>query len=168
MGELKRLFRPEFLNRIDDIVVFQKLAGESLTKIAELLVDDLRQRLISNGMNIRLTDAAVAKIVAEGTDLTNGARPLRRAIQKLIEDPLSEELLAGEWHAGDTVLCDVADDAFVFSHTTGEIPSPRAQGELGASFEPAAPHGGSGSGGAPATPTSGPGGLAQLGAGSVQ
>ena len=168
MGELKRLFRPEFLNRIDDIVVFQKLTGASLTKIAELLVDDLRQRLISNGMNIRLTDAAVAKIVAEGTDLTNGARPLRRAIQKLIEDPLSEELLAGEWHAGDTVLCDVADDAFVFSHTTGEIPAPRAKGELGASFEPAAPHGGSGSSGTPAAPTSGPGGLAQIGAGSVQ
>ena len=167
MGELKRLFRPEFLNRIDDIVVFQKLTGASLTKIAELLVDDLRQRLIANGMNIRLTDAAVAKIVAEGTDLTNGARPLRRAIQKLIEDPLSEELLAGEWHAGDTVLCDVADGAFVFSHTTGEIPAPRAKGELGASFEPAAPHGSAGSGsGAPSALTSGPGGLAQLGAGA--
>ena len=163
MGELKRLFRPEFLNRIDDIVVFQKLAGESLTRIAELLVDDLRQRLIANGMNIRLTDAAVAKIVAEGTDLTNGARPLRRAIQKLIEDPLSEELLAGEWHAGDTVLCDVTDDAFVFSHTTGEIPAPRAKGALGASFESAAPRS---HGGASAAPKAGPGGLAQLGAGA--
>ena len=81
MGELKRLFRPELLNRIDDIVVFQKLSGENLTKIAHLLVDDLRQRLIANGMNIKLTDAAYDKIVAEGTDLTNGARPLRRAIQ---------------------------------------------------------------------------------------
>ena len=164
MGELKRLFRPEFLNRVDDIVVFQKLTGESLTKIAELLVDDLRQRLIANGMNIRLTDAAVAKIVAEGTDLTNGARPLRRAIQKLIEDPLSEELLQGEWHAGDTVLCDVADDRFVFSHTTGEIPAPRAHGELGGAFEPAAPHGGPG---APSGSGSSSGGLAQMGAGSI-
>lgn len=118
MGELKRLFRPELLNRIDDIVVFQKLSGENLTKIAHLLVDDLRQRLIANGMNIKLTDAAYNKIVAEGTDLTNGARPLRRAIQKLIEDPLSEELLAGEWGEGDTVLCDVADGKFVFSHGT--------------------------------------------------
>ena len=69
MGELKRLFRPELLNRIDDIVVFQKLSGENLTKIAHLLVDDLRQRLIANGMNIKLTDAAYDKIVAEGTDL---------------------------------------------------------------------------------------------------
>ena len=162
MGELKRLFRPEFLNRVDDIVVFQKLTGESLTRIAELLVDDLRQRLIANGMNIRLTDAAVAKIVAEGTDLTNGARPLRRAIQRLIEDPLSEELLAGEWGAGDTVLCDVVDGEFVFSHGTGEIPAPRATGTLGASFEPAPRSGG----GAPALTTGGAGGMAQTGAGT--
>ena len=162
MSELKRLFRPEFLNRVDDIVVFQKLAGESLTKIAELLVDDLRQRLIANGMNIRLTDSAIAKIVAEGTDLTNGARPLRRAIQRLIEDPLSEELLAGEWGVGDTVLCDVVDDAFVFSHGTGEIPAPRPTGVLGASFEPAPRSGGSVS----ATAGGGPGGAMQVGSGS--
>ncbi len=162
MGELKRLFRPEFLNRIDDIVVFQKLTGDSLTKIAELLVDDLRQRLIANGMNIELTDAAIAKIVAEGTDLTNGARPLRRAIQRLIEDPLSEELLAGEWHAGDTVLTDVVDGAFVFSHGTGEIPAPRGTGELGGSFEPAPRSGG----GAPALSSGGAGGVAQAGAGT--
>ena len=137
MGELKRLFRPEFLNRVDDIVVFQKLSGDALTSIAYLLVDDLRQRLIANGMNIELTEAAIAKIVAEGTDLTNGARPLRRAIQRLIEDPLSEELLAGEWHEGDTVLTDVVDGHFVFSHGTGEIPAPRPTGALGASFESA-------------------------------
>lgn len=140
MGELKRLFRPEFINRVDDIVVFQKLQGENLTRIAELLVDDLRQRLILNGMNIVLTDAALAKIVEEGTDLTNGARPLRRAIQRLIEDPLSEELLAGEWSAGDTVLCDVVDDAFVFTHTAGEIPEPRATGALGTGFDVPTPH----------------------------
>lgn len=164
MTELKRLFRPEFLNRVDDIVVFQKLSGESLTKIAELLVDDLRQRLIANGMNIKLTDAAIAKIVAEGTDLTNGARPLRRAIQRLIEDPLSEELLAGEWKAGDTVLCDVDSDEFVFSHGTGEIPAPRQKGTLGASFEPASTPGGGGSGAA--LVGAGPGGVAQMGAGA--
>ena len=163
MGELKRLFRPEFLNRIDDIVVFQKLTGEDLKSIAQLLVDDLRQRLIANGMNIELTDAAIDKIVAEGTDLTNGARPLRRAIQRLIEDPLSEELLAGEWGEGDTVLCDVADGAFVFSHGTGEIPAPRALGALGSSAV-AAPHT---SGAAPSTGvTAGPGGMMQTGSGA--
>ncbi len=163
MGELKRLFRPEFLNRIDDIVVFQKLTGEDLKSIAQLLVDDLRQRLIANGMNIELTDAAIDKIVAEGTDLTNGARPLRRAIQRLIEDPLSEELLAGEWGEGDTVLCDVTDGAFVFSHGTGEIPAPRALGALGSSAV-AAPHT---SGAAPSTGvTAGPGGMMQTGSGA--
>ena len=170
MGELKRLFRPEFLNRIDDIVVFQKLTGEDLKSIAQLLVDDLRQRLIANGMNIELTDAAIDKIVAEGTDLTNGARPLRRAIQRLIEDPLSEELLAGEWGEGDTVLCDVADEKFVFSHGTGEIPAPRALGALGSSAvaaphtSGAAPHT---SGAAPSTGvTAGPGGMMQTGSGA--
>ena len=166
MGELKRLFRPELLNRIDDIVVFQKLSGENLTKIAHLLVDDLRQRLIANGMNIKLTDAAYDKIVAEGTDLTNGARPLRRAIQKLIEDPLSEELLAGEWGEGDTVLCDVTDGKFVFSHGTGEIPAPRPAGTLGGDTAPAAPHTGNAapvSGGV----TSGPGGMMQAGSGAL-
>ena len=163
MGELKRLFRPEFLNRIDDIVVFQKLTGEDLKSIAQLLVDDLRQRLIANGMNIELTDAAIDKIVAEGTDLTNGARPLRRAIQRLIEDPLSEELLAGEWGEGDTVLCDVADEKFVFSHGTGEIPAPRALGAL-VSSAVAAPHT---SGAAPSTGvTAGPGGMMQTGSGA--
>ena len=163
MGELKRLFRPEFLNRIDDIVVFQKLTGEDLKSIAQLLVDDLRQRLVANGMNIELTDAAIDKIVAEGTDLTNGARPLRRAIQRLIEDPLSEELLAGEWGEGDTVLCDVADEKFVFSHGTGEIPAPRALGALGSSAV-AAPHT---SGAAPSTGVAaGPGGMMQTGSGA--
>ena len=144
MGELRRLFRPEFINRVDDIVVFQKLAGKSLTRIAELLVDDLRQRLIANGMNIVVTDAALNKIVREGTDLTNGARPLRRAIQRLIEDPLSEELLAGEWSAGDTVQCDLAD------------------GELGAGFDASAPRR---STSAPRTASTS-GGLIQSGAGA--
>ena len=166
MGELKRLFRPELLNRIDDIVVFQKLSGENLTKIAHLLVDDLRQRLIANGMNIKLTDAAYDKIVAEGTDLTNGARPLRRAIQKLIEDPLSEELLAGEWGSGDTVMCDVADGKFVFSHGTGEIPAPRPAGALGGDTAPEAPHTGNA---APVSSgvSSGPGGMMQAGSGAL-
>mgnify|MGYP002528932889 CR=1 FL=1 len=122
--------------------------------------------LIANGMNIKLTDAAYDKIVAEGTDLTNGARPLRRAIQKLIEDPLSEELLAGEWGEGDTVQCDVADGKFVFSHGTGEIPAPRPAGTLGGDTAPAAPHTGNVapvSGGV----TSGPGGMMQAGSGAL-
>ena len=122
--------------------------------------------LIANGMNIKLTDAAYDKIVAEGTDLTNGARPLRRAIQKLIEDPLSEELLAGEWGSGATVLCDVAAGKFVFRHGTGEIPAPRPAGTLGGDTVPAAPRTGNAapvSGGV----TSGPGGMMQAGSGAL-
>ena len=140
MGELKRLFRPEFLNRVDDIVVFQKLAGEALRRIASLLVDDLRQRLIANGMNIVLTDAALDKIVAEGTGPHQRRPPAAPCHPDAHRGPrCPEELLAGEWHAGDTVLADVVDDGFVFSHTAGEIPAPRPQGELGANFVPAAP-----------------------------
>ena len=104
--------------------------------------------------------------MAEGTDLTNGARTLRRAIQKLIEDPLSEELLAGEWGEGDTVLCDVADGKFVFSRGTGEIPAPRPAGTLGGDTAPAVPHTGNAapvSGGV----TSGPGGMMQAGSGAL-
>ncbi len=145
MGELKRLFRPEFLNRVDDIVVFSSLSDESLHAIAELMVDEMRQRLIANGMSIELTPAAIDLIVKRGTDRAMGARPLRRAIQTLIEDPLSEELLAGEWSEGDIVLADVVEPApgekggkaekrLVFSHTTGEIPAPRKTGALGEGF----------------------------------
>ena len=85
---------------------------------------------------------------------------------KLIEDPLSEELLAGEWGEGDTVLCDVADGKFVFSHGTGEIPAPRPAGTLGGDTAPAAPHTGNAapvSGGV----TSGPGGMMQAGSGAL-
>ncbi len=137
MSELKRLFRPEFLNRVDDIVVFSSLSEESLRAIAALMVDDLRQRLLANGMSIELTPEALDFVTKEGTDPAYGARPLRRAIQTLIEDPLSEELLAGEWHEGDVVLADVADKKLVFTHTTGEIPAPRAHGALGEGFDEA-------------------------------
>ena len=103
---------------------------------------------------------AVAKA---GFDPVYGARPLRRAIRANIEDPLSEELLAGEWGEGDTVLCDVTDGAFVFSHGTGEIPAPRALGALGSSAV-AAPHT---SGAASSTGvTAGPGGMMQTGSGA--
>ncbi len=157
MGELKRLFRPEFLNRVDDIVVFSSLSDESLRAIAELMVDELRQRLIANGMSIELTPAALDLIVRRGTDRAMGARPLRRAIQTLIEDPLSEELLAGEWREGDIVLADAVapaegekgEERLVFSHTTGEIPAPRKHGALGEGFDRAPRSARLGQGGSP-------------------
>ena len=128
MSELKRLFRPEFLNRVDEIVVFGSLTHEQLRGIVDLMVTDLRNRMIAQGMSIELTDAARDHIVKEGTDPIYGARPLRRAIQSLIEDPLSEELLRGRWHEGDIILVDADgegdDRKLVFTKGTGEIPAP--------------------------------------------
>ena len=95
MGEVKKLFRPEFLNRIDEIIVFKSLTQEQIVEIAKLMVADLRERLIAQNMTINLTDDAYKLIAKEGTDAAYGARPLRRAIQRLLEDPLSEELLEG-------------------------------------------------------------------------
>ena len=109
-AELKKLFRPEFLNRVDEIVVFKSLTDEQLRGIVDLMVVDLRRRLFGQGMSIELTDAARDLVAREGTDPIYGARPLRRAIQTLIEDPLAEELLMGKWSAGDIILVDAVDD----------------------------------------------------------
>ena len=127
MSELKRGFRPEFLNRVDEIVVFKSLSTEQLRGIVDLMVLELRDRLIANGMSIELTEAAKDLIAKDGTDPVYGARPLRRTIQSMIEDPLSEELLSGKWTAGDIVAVDVDTEGkkLVFTKTTGVIPEPR-------------------------------------------
>ncbi len=129
-SELKKHFRPEFLNRVDEIVVFKSLTDEQLRGIVELMVSDLRERLIAQGMSIELTDAARALVAKEGADPIYGARPLRRAIQTLIEDPLSEELLQGRWHSGDIIKVDAAGDSLTFERTTGTIPEPRHRESL--------------------------------------
>ena len=127
MGEVKKLFRPEFLNRIDEIIVFKSLTQDQIVEIAKLMVADLRERLIAMNMTINLTDAAYKLIAKEGTDATYGARPLRRAIQRFLEDPLSEELLEGKWASGSVIEADVADDGenLAFAAGTGSIPAPR-------------------------------------------
>ncbi len=126
-GELKRVFRPEFLNRVDEIVVFTSLGTEELNQIVDLMIADLRDRLIAEGMSIELTDAARAKLIKDGTDTVYGARPLRRAIQTLVEDPLAERLLGGEWGPGHIIMVDEVDDELVFSGREGEIPAPRVR-----------------------------------------
>ena len=123
-GELKHLFRPELLNRVDEIVVFKSLTSEQLRAVVDLMIADLRNRLIAQGMSIELTDAARDLLVREGTDPVYGARPLRRAIQTHIEDPLAEELLAGGWKAGDIIKVDEADGELTFEHGVGDIPAP--------------------------------------------
>ncbi len=132
MAELKRMFRPEFLNRVDEIIVFKSLTDEQLIKIVRLMVADLRERMISQGMSINLSDAACALIAKEGTDKIFGARPLRREIQRLLEDPLSEEILEGRWKSGSIVEVDVDEsgEKLVFSEGTGEIPAPRKRDNI--------------------------------------
>ena len=125
MSEVKRLFKPEFLNRLDEIIVFKSLTEDELLKIVELMVADLRERLIEQNMTIDLTDAAARFVVKEGTDLAMGARPLRRAIQRLLEDPLSEQILEGKWTAGSVIDVDVVDGELSFTAGSGSIPAPR-------------------------------------------
>ena len=126
MSELKKLFRPEFLNRVDEIVVFKSLTAEQLRGIVELMVTDLRRRLFGQGMSIELSPAAQDLVAKRGTDKIYGARPLRRAIQTLIEDPLAEQMLMGNWQSGDIIYVDVMEDGESLSFTkgAGEIAAP--------------------------------------------
>ncbi|PWL92692.1 MAG: NDP-hexose 4-ketoreductase [Eggerthellales bacterium] len=125
MSEVKRLFRPEFLNRIDEIIVFKSLTEDEIVEIVNLMVADLRDRLIEQNTTINMSDAANRLIAKEGTDLSFGARPLRRAIQRLLEDPISEQILEGKWTSGSVIDVDVEDEKLVFNQGTGSIPAPR-------------------------------------------
>lgn len=135
MSEMKKLFRPEFLNRLDEIIVFKSLTEKQIAQIVDLMVADLRDRLIAMDMTINLTPEARALVAKEGTDTTMGARPLRRAIQRLLEDPISEQLLAGTWHAGSVIDVDVKDGELTFTPGTGEIPAPRKRDSIASEAE---------------------------------
>lgn len=125
MSELKKLFRPEFLNRVDEVIVFKSLTKEEIGEIVQLMVSDLRDRLIAMNMTINVSEAASEYIASEGTDTTFGARPLRRAIQRLLEDPISEQVLEGKWTSGSVIDVDFKDDELVFKKGSGSIPEPR-------------------------------------------
>ena len=107
---LKRHFRPEFLNRIDDVIVFHELTLEEVRRIVDLMIVRTAGQLGGQGMGLELTDAAKDHLAATGYDPTLGARPLRRAIQRLLEDPLSERLLLKEFRAGEIIIVDVEPD----------------------------------------------------------
>ncbi|MBS7299366.1 MAG: ATP-dependent Clp protease ATP-binding subunit [Eubacteriales bacterium] len=113
MEELKRTFRPEFLNRIDEIIVFERLDEEDVKEIAKLMLKDLSKRLADNEIKAEFSDKAVEAIAKAGYDPTYGARPLRRAIQSKIEDMLSEKIIEGAVKAGDSITVDVNDNGFV-------------------------------------------------------
>ncbi|MBQ9743063.1 MAG: ATP-dependent Clp protease ATP-binding subunit [Ruminococcus sp.] len=114
MSELKKVFRPEFLNRVDDIIVFKKLKSEEIEQIATLMLSTLSDRLEALGTKLQVTPAAVSQIAKEGFDDAYGARPLRRAITTKIEDPLSEKLLRGDLKDTKMLICDYTEDGYVF------------------------------------------------------
>lgn len=109
MADVKRFFRPEFLNRIDEIIVFKPLEQKDLRQIVDILLNDLTKRLGEKGVAMDWTTAADDVLVQEGTDFAYGARPLKRAIQKLVEDPISEMLLSGDVKDGNTIHVDSLD-----------------------------------------------------------
>ena len=113
-GELKKMFRPEFLNRVDEVIVFHDLTGDEIKQIVDLMVARLRDQLMLQGVGIVLTDDARGLLATQGFDPAMGARPLRRAIQRHLEDPLSEQILAGQWQPGDTVEAYVEDGSILF------------------------------------------------------
>ncbi|MFN2158287.1 MAG: hypothetical protein ACK2UX_23900, partial [Anaerolineae bacterium] len=110
---LKKTFRPEFLNRIDEIIIFHNLTEEHMLQIVDLQMHEVGARLLEQGVQLSLTDTARAWLADRGYDPQFGARPLRRALQRYIENPLSIQLLSGELSQGH-VLADVEDDAIVF------------------------------------------------------
>ena len=114
MGELRNTFRPEFLNRVDDIIVFQRLTKENIKEIASRLLAVLQKRVEDMGIEVTFSDEAVSKTADAGFDDVYGARPLKRAIQSRIEDALSEEMLKGNVKKGGKYICNVKDDKFVF------------------------------------------------------
>src|SRR4051812_22463593 len=138
---LRATFRPEFLNRIDEVIVFHPLGDEELARIVELLVADLRRRLSDHDLTLELTPAALALIGREGHDPQFGARPLKRSVQRLVENPLARALLQGQFPAGATISVDAdpVSGTLVFSGDGGSVisdPSSRRRDVRSGSAEP--------------------------------
>ena len=115
LEEVKKTFRPEFLNRVDELIVFHPLTRDHIKKIIDILLRDMRKRLAEKNMQLKLTKEAKEFLVDKGFDPVYGARPLKRAIQKYVEDPLSEELLKGKFQEGDIIVCKVSKGTLKFS-----------------------------------------------------
>jgi len=106
MNEVHRHFRPEFLNRLDDVIVFRPLQNADLVRILDIELRGIRDRLASKGLQLELTQAAQDLVIKQGTNLDMGARPLRRAVERYLEDALSEELLKGEFEGSKKIIAD--------------------------------------------------------------
>ena len=114
MTAVKSAFRPEFLNRIDEIVLFKRLGVDEIHRIASLLLEEIRVRVMDLGIELNFSDDVISLLSEEGYDPTYGARPLRRAAVKRIEDPLAKEMLMGNIRAGDHVQANVQDGRLRF------------------------------------------------------
>jgi ATP-dependent Clp protease ATP-binding subunit ClpB len=112
---LREFFRPEFLNRVDEVVEFHALSRDQIGEIVDLQLRRLRDRLAERGLSIELTDAAKEAVAEAGWDPTYGARPLKRALQRLVENPLALRLLEGDFEDGDAVRVDARDGGLVFT-----------------------------------------------------
>lgn len=120
LAEIKHVFRPEFLNRVDEILVFDALGRKELEQIAANLLRELNTRMAANGLSIELAPSARELLLAEGSDSKYGARPLRRALRKLVEDPVSDLYLAGKFAVGDKLIAEAAADKKLQFHTAVE------------------------------------------------
>jgi ATP-dependent Clp protease ATP-binding subunit ClpC len=132
--ELKQHFRPEFLNRVDEIIVFKPLSEAQLSEIVRLLLAGVERRLAEADITLKVTDAARALVARQGYDPVYGARPLRRAIQRSIENPLARRILAGEFPPGSTVEVDATPDgALTFNGSVEPASPPRVMSAPGGS-----------------------------------
>ncbi len=115
MAEVKKTFRPEFLNRLDEIIVFHELTEEQLRQVVDLLAKDLQKRLLERKLGVEITEKAKSWLAKEGYDPVYGARPLRRALEKYVENPLSIKVLGGEFKEGDMIVVDAGDEGLTFT-----------------------------------------------------
>jgi len=120
---LRSHFRPEFLNRLDETIVYRRLGRDQIRHIVDVQLERLAARLLGRELALQVTDAAKEVIAAQGFDPQFGARPLKRAVQRLVENPLAEAVLRGEYEAGGTVVVDASDGQIGFSKRLGAAPS---------------------------------------------
>jgi len=114
MADLKKEFRPEFLNRIDEIIVFHPLTDKELKEIAGLIISDMQKQVAERGLKLSVSDAVKERVIKDGYEPKYGARPLRRAVQHLLENPLSNEIISGKFKEGDAISAEVVNDKIVF------------------------------------------------------
>jgi ATP-dependent Clp protease ATP-binding subunit ClpA len=152
---LRSQFRPEFLNRVDEVIVFHALTDDDLAAIVDLLLADLDRRLTGQDLTLEVTAAAKALIVREGTDPAFGARPLKRTIQRLVENPLARAIVAGEFRPGDRITADadLVSGTLVFSSEGATVVTDTTRRDARSTpAEEAAVGAGSGRGGRPESP----------------